>query len=74
MQTEVMIMILIVDTLTIVSITLTCSLICLNIGTPKTTNITFGTNGRVIVICVAMLKHIRLCLQIMFCNLFVLVS
>ena len=34
------------------------SLMCLNIGTPKTINFPFGTNGKIIVLGVPILKHI----------------
>ena len=32
---------------------------CLNIGTPKTINFPFGTNGNLTVLGVPILKHIR---------------
>ena len=34
-------------------------IMCSNIGTPKAINFPFGTNGKLMVLCVSILKHSR---------------
>ena len=36
---------------------------CSNIGTPKTINFPFGTNGKLMVLGVPIHKHFRVCLE-----------
>ena len=36
------------------------SIMCLNIGSPKTVNFPFGTNGKLLVLGVLVLKRIRM--------------
>ena len=37
------------------------TLLCLDIGTPKIVNFPFGTNGKLMVLGVPILKHFRVC-------------
>ena len=44
-------------------------IICLNIGTPKNINFPFGTNGKLMVLCVPILKYFRICEKVMTVHL-----
>ena len=41
---------------------------CLNIGTLKTVNFPFGTNGKLMVLGVPILKHFSIYKDILFCD------
>ena len=48
-------------TFLVLTVTWDLTLICLNIGTPKHINFSCGSNGKLMVIGVPILKHIRVC-------------